>query len=109
MIFLITACTTTTPQTTNTNAITNTNQSATTGKSFTLAEVQQGNTPNNCLTIINGKVYNLSNYANQHPGGTMFIYSLCGTDGTTAFENQHGGQGRPANTLQSYEVGTLSR
>jgi hypothetical protein len=73
-----------------------------------LKEAGLAKTASNCLTTINGKVYNLTNWINQHPGGDMAILSLCGTDGTAAFNNQHGNQGRPASVLQSYEVGTLA-
>ncbi len=104
-LLLVTACAKT-PAQTNTN--TTVNQNTPTAKTFTMAEVQQANTPSNCLTTISGKVYNLTNWINQHPGGDTAIMSLCGTDGTSAFNNQHGNQGRPASVLQSYEAGTLA-
>jgi cytochrome b involved in lipid metabolism len=104
-LLLVTACAKT-PASTNTN--TAVSDTTPTTKTYTLADIQQAKTASNCLTTINGKVYNLTNWINQHPGGDMAILSLCGTDGTAAFNNQHGNQGRPASVLQSYEVGTLA-
>jgi hypothetical protein len=37
----------------------------------------------------------------------MAILSLCGKDGTVAFNAQHGGQGRPETELASFKIGTL--
>ncbi len=56
---------------------------------LTESTVAQHNKPSDCWTIIHGKVYNLTDYVNQHPGGDV-ITKACGTDGTTAFDTQDG-------------------
>ena len=33
--------------------------------------------------------------------------SICGKDGSSAFNDQHGGQSRPKNELAGFEIGTL--
>jgi cytochrome b involved in lipid metabolism len=60
-----------------------------------MAEVATHNTAQNCWTAIDGNVYNVTSWINQHPGGAQAIISLCGIDGSNAFNGQHGGQKRP--------------
>ena len=75
--------------------------------SYTLADVAIHNYATSCWTAISGKVYNLTSWINQHPGGKQAIISLCGKDGTEAFNAQHGGQARPEQELKNFLVGTL--
>ncbi len=74
---------------------------------YTLAQVAKHNSASSCYTAINGGVYDLTKWINMHPGGQAAILSLCGMDGTQAFEDQHGGQRRPENELASLKIGTL--
>ena len=76
-------------------------------KSFTMAMVAMHNTQTSCWTTIGGKVYDLTTWISQHPGGASAILSLCGIDGTQAFQQQHGGQGRPERELASLLLGDL--
>ncbi len=76
-------------------------------KTYTMANVQAAATPANCLSAINGKVYDLTKWINQHPGGDRAILSICGKDGSAAFNNKHGGQMRPEKVLAGFEVGVL--
>lgn len=75
---------------------------------ITAAEVAQHNTPDDCWTSINGTVYNVTAWIDQHPGGEQRILNLCGIDGTSQFDGQHEGQPKPETTLAGFEVGTLS-
>jgi cytochrome b involved in lipid metabolism len=77
--------------------------------SFTLAQVATHNSASSCWSAINGKVYNLTSWINQHPGGKGPILSLCGTDGSAAFNGQHGGQARPASELANFYIGALTQ
>ena len=79
----------------------------TTAPVYSLSVVATHNSANDCWTTINGNVYNVTSWINQHPGGRQAILSLCGTDGTQAFNNQHGGQSRPEAELVSFLIGTL--
>lgn len=79
-----------------------------TASSYTLAEVAKRNTPSECWVAIDGEVYDLTGWISEHPGGSGAIRSLCGTDGTDEFSSQHGGEGRPASTLDSYYLGPLA-
>jgi cytochrome b involved in lipid metabolism len=75
--------------------------------SLTLAAVAQNASPENCWVAIEGQVYDLTEWINQHPGGAGNITSLCGTDGTSRFSNQHGGSSSAESTLERYLLGPL--
>jgi len=72
---------------------------------YTSAEVAQHSEASSCWTTIEGKVYDLTGWIKQHPGGSRAILSLCGTDGTEAFTRQHGGKARPEQQLASFYIG----
>ena len=79
----------------------------TTTLSYSLSDIANHKSTTNCWTTIGGKVYNLTPFINQHPGGSSAILSLCGKDGTAAFNKKHGGQARTATELISLLVGNL--
>jgi cytochrome b involved in lipid metabolism len=76
-------------------------------RTYAMTDIQTANTPEKCWTAINGKVYDLTSYISRHPGGPDNIARLCGTDGSAAFNAQHGGQRRPAQELASLQIGVL--
>ncbi len=49
------------------------------------------NIASDCWLIVSGKVYNVTNYINLHPGGSNRIIPYCGQDATQAFLTQGGG------------------
>ncbi len=76
---------------------------------YTRAQVAQHNSATSCWTAINGKVYDLTNWIDQHPGGSETILSICGIDGSATFNAQHGGQAQPAQELASFYIGNLTQ
>lgn len=76
--------------------------------SYTLAEVAQHASPDSCWAAVDGKVYDLTDWIDQHPGGPQRIEQLCGTDASQAFRNQHGGNPEANAELASFEIGTLA-
>ena len=64
--------------------------------------------PADCWSAVDGKVYNLTNWINKHPGGPAFIKGMCGIDASAAFDTQHSGQQRPAQFLAGYQVGVFA-
>jgi cytochrome b involved in lipid metabolism len=95
---------TTTPKTTTTTTPVVTKPSG-----YTLAQVQAANSATKCWTIVNGYVYDVTTYVNQHPGGSAAILSLCGKDGTLAYTGKHAGQPKPEATLKSFMLGLLQQ
>ena len=77
--------------------------------SYTLADIAKHNSERSCWAAINSKVYDLTNWINQHPGGPDRILALCGTDGSAAFNGQHGTQARPASELASFYIAPLAK
>lgn len=65
-----------------TNQQTNTSEST---KNYTLAEVAIHKTENDCWTVINGKVYDVTKVIPTHPAGKEKIMKGCGIDATSIF------------------------
>ena len=79
-----------------------------TAQPYPIAEVKAHSSASDCWVAIDGKVYDLTNWEDKHPGGSARIIALCGTDGTAAFDAQHGGQQRPQEDLSRYQIGVLA-
>lgn len=99
-----------TPNITENNA-SSTQNSATTEanqelKKITLSEIAKHNTKTDCWTTIDGKVYDLSNFVPNHPGGDK-ILAICGIDGTEIFRNQHDHNQKQADILVNLQIGDL--
>lgn len=75
---------------------------------YTLDDVAKHASASSCWTAVYGDVYDVTSWINQHPGGKRAILSMCGTDGTNSFDNQHGGQRRANAELASFKIGALS-
>ncbi|KAK4270237.1 hypothetical protein QN277_023298 [Acacia crassicarpa] len=56
-------------------------------KVFTLAEVSRHNDAKDCWLVINGKVYNVTKFLEEHPGGDDALISATGKDATDDFED----------------------
>ena len=76
---------------------------------YTMEQVKANNSAQKCWSAIDSKVYDLTNWISSHPGGAGAITSLCGTDGTAAYINQHKGQTQPASRLAGYLLGPLNK
>ena len=76
-------------------------------KTYTMAEVQAAAAAGQCLSVINGGVYDLSAWIGKHPGGAGAIKSLCGINGTAKFQAIHGGDPKPEKVLTGYYLGAL--
>ena len=87
--------------------------------SYTLAEVATHKSADDCWTVINDKVYDLTDYIEEHNGGSV-ITQACGIDGSSLFNQretssgQSVGSGSPHSSsaqseLEDLEVGTLKK
>lgn len=78
---------------------------------FTLAEVQVHNTKEDCWTIVNGEVFDITTYIPRHPGGSI-ILNACGTDGTDLFMTKGGTGSDHSETAKrlrdGFFIGTLA-
>ncbi|XP_015596780.1 cytochrome b5 isoform X2 [Cephus cinctus] len=75
-------------------------------KLFTRAEVAERNSNTETWIIIHNKVYNVTAFLNEHPGGEEVLLEQAGKDATEAFEDVgHSTDAR--NMMKPYKVGKL--
>lgn len=60
-------------------------------KGIPLSEVNQHITPHDCWVALNGKVYDLSEFMDRHPGGPTTILAWAGKDASKFFNEIHKG------------------
>ncbi|CAI2179633.1 19778_t:CDS:1 [Funneliformis geosporum] len=60
-------------------------------------EISEHNKREDCWVIIHGKVYDLTNFLPEHPGGIKVILNQAGKDATAAFDPIH-----PLDIIQKY-------
>lgn len=77
-------------------------------EAITMADVEANADTDSCWAVIDGTVYDLTDWIDEHPGGPARIQNLCGTDATEDFGDQHGGAGAPADALANFEIGELA-
>jgi alkylation response protein AidB-like acyl-CoA dehydrogenase/predicted heme/steroid binding protein len=58
-------------------------------KEFTMDEVAQHNTAGDAWIVIDGGVYDVTRFANFHPGGALELLNFAGQDCTEIFYNLH--------------------
>jgi len=80
---------------------------ASTNLPLTLDEVKKHNSAGDCWSIIDGNVYDLTNWVNSHPGGSSRITSICGKDGSSNFLGQHSNSNSAKSQLNRFELGKL--
>lgn len=77
-------------------------------KAFTIIEVESHSSSNSCWTVIEGKVYDLTSWIGKHPGGDKAILSICGKDGSEAFDGKHGMDPKAKGVLPKFYLGDLA-
>lgn len=74
---------------------------------YSAEDVAEHNTSSDCWASINGGVYDLTSWISRHPGGERAIESLCGKDGSAAFNGQHGGGASQEAILAELKIGVM--
>jgi cytochrome b involved in lipid metabolism len=103
-----TAVATKTGTTTKTTTTGTTKTPSTSQTGYTKTQVATHNSQTNCWLIISSKIYNVTAFIAEHPGGKSAIVSRCGTDVTTAFNGgvyNHSAYAR--GLLPTYYIGTI--
>lgn len=73
---------------------------------YTLKEVQKHNKPNDVWIILHNKIYDVTKYLEDHPGGSAILIEVAGTDATEGFE-ETGHSDEAREELVQYYVGDL--
>eukprot|EP00252_Welwitschia_mirabilis_P006480 TRINITY_DN1736_c1_g1_i1.p1 TRINITY_DN1736_c1_g1~~TRINITY_DN1736_c1_g1_i1.p1 ORF type:complete len:135 (+),score=29.26 TRINITY_DN1736_c1_g1_i1:332-736(+) len=76
------------------------------GKVYTLAEVSEHNHSKDCWLIIEGKVYDVTKFLEEHPGGDEVLLSATGKDATDDFEDV-GHSNSARDMMAQYYVGDI--
>ena len=58
-------------------------------KQISLSKLKKHNTENDAWVKIDDKVYDISEFHNNHPGGSKILLKLAGTDVTNQFYSMH--------------------
>ena len=74
-------------------------------KSFTKSDIAIHNKESDCWTYVDLKVYDLTAWLPQHPGGGAIVLGMCGTDGAVIFRDHHHAEQDSAISL--YYLGDL--
>ena len=78
--------------------------------SFTLGQIVEHGDATSCWTTIEGKVYDLTEYIEKHPGGSKSILAICGEDGTGPFNSMPGSVMAAAKlALAKFVIGDLAK
>ncbi|XP_012266960.1 cytochrome b5 [Athalia rosae] len=83
-------------------------ESTTTGSTmlYSRAEVTKHNHSKDTWIIIHNKVYNITHFLNEHPGGEEVLLEQAGIDGSEAFEDVgHSSDARQM--MEPYKIGEL--
>ncbi|XP_042419590.1 cytochrome b5-like [Zingiber officinale] len=79
---------------------------ATLSKLYSMREAAEHNTREDCWVVIDGKVYDVTSYLDEHPGGDDVLLSAAGRDSTEDFE-EVGHSNDARELMQAYCVGEL--
>mmetsp|Transcript_29041 Transcript_29041/g.81248 ORF Transcript_29041/g.81248 Transcript_29041/m.81248 type:complete len:125 (+) Transcript_29041:93-467(+) len=75
-------------------------------KKYTLEDISKHNTHDSCWLAINGKVYDITKFLEEHPGGDEILIEAAGKDATDDFDDI-GHSDEAVEQLKEYEIGTL--
>jgi len=73
---------------------------------YSLSEVSDHCSPDDCWLVIYDRVYDVTNFLNDHPGGEYIILEFAGRDATIAFRGSRHGKDS-YQMLDKYLIGDL--
>jgi len=76
-------------------------------KAYDWNEIVKHNTDKDAWVVLEGKVYNVTNWAHRHPGGKDIVLAFAGQDGTEAFLALHPDLVMVRKYMSSFYIGDL--
>ncbi|XP_050088146.1 cytochrome b5 isoform X1 [Anopheles aquasalis] len=76
-------------------------------KQYTLAEVGQHNKPTDVWMVIHDKVYDVTKFLHEHPGGEEVLIEYAGKEATTEFDDV-GHSSDAKEQMKQYLIGELA-
>eukprot|EP00879_Flechtneria_rotunda_P003212 GHRR01003435.1.p1 GENE.GHRR01003435.1~~GHRR01003435.1.p1 ORF type:complete len:136 (+),score=26.44 GHRR01003435.1:171-578(+) len=76
-------------------------------KTYALEECKQHVSDKDCWLVVHGKVYNVTDFLEEHPGGYDIILTSAGKDSTQDFE-EIGHSNSARELLEKYLIGTYA-
>lgn len=78
---------------------------------YSILEISKHKSPEDCWLLIEGRVYDVTDFDASHPGGKAILEG-CGKNATMLFETRPMGSGTPhsdsaRDLMEDYEIGTL--
>jgi cytochrome b involved in lipid metabolism len=73
---------------------------------YTLEEVAEHNTPEDCWIVIDGGVYDITEWHMEHPGGSDILMENGGADASSMFD-AIGHSEEAIDTREEYRIGDL--
>ena len=77
------------------------------GTGYTADEVAKHNSRDSAWVVYDGKVYDLTDFVNLHPGGRSEILDAAGKDATSAFDRENSHREAELLTMKTYYIGDL--
>jgi len=75
-------------------------------RKITAAEVAEHKSEQDCWLVVRGKVYDVTKYLDDHPGGVEIVTDLAGQDATEDYDDV-GHSDEAHETLEEYLIGEL--
>ncbi|KAG0496201.1 hypothetical protein HPP92_000751 [Vanilla planifolia] len=77
-------------------------------KLYSMREAAQHNKREDCWVVIDGKVYDVTTYLDEHPGGDDVLLSATGKDATEEFEDA-GHSDTARKLMEDYCIGEIEK
>lgn len=78
-----------------------------TSRVYTWEEVGKHNTDNDMWVVIDDKVYDVTSYSNEHPGGPIVFINKAGKNASYAFEQASHSKNAKENVMPKYCIGNI--
>ncbi|KAM5350830.1 hypothetical protein ACJ41O_007335 [Fusarium nematophilum] len=78
-------------------------------KGVSVAEIQRHDRPDDAWIVVNDQVYDVSDFAPEHPGGAEVIYRYAGRDASAEYNEVHGPSLISKSLDTQYHMGGLDR